>query len=72
MFAPEESRAVPLGSVATFRVVQVAQRLLDAFTSWRNRRATRTELRRLSDLQLNDIGLHRSQIEELVEDLARA
>ena len=70
MFAPEVSRPVPLGSVATVRLVQYAQRALDGFTSWRNARATRKELLRLSDWQLSDIGLHRGQVDELAEGLA--
>ena len=62
MFAPEVTRAVPLGSVTTFRVVSLAQRALDAFAAWRNARATEKALRRLSDRQLADIGLHRGEI----------
>ena len=72
MFAPEVSRAVPLGSVTTFRAVSLAQRAVDALATWRNTRATEKALRRLSDQQLADIGLNRGEILEVAEELARA
>ena len=71
MLAPEITRAVPLGSVTTFRAVSFAQYALDAFTAWRNARATEKALLRLSDRQLRDIGLLRGEIAEVAEDLAR-
>ena len=72
MFAPEVSRAVPLGSVNTFRAVSLAQQALGAFTAWRNVRATEKALLRLSDRQLRDIGLLRGEIATVAEDLAHA
>lgn len=70
MFAPEVTRAVPLGSVTTFRVVSVFQRALDAFTAWQNARVTSRALLRLSDQQLSDIGLVRGQIAEIAGELS--
>ena len=72
MFAPEVSRAVPLGSATTFRAVSLAQQAFDAFTAWRNTRATEKALLRLSDRQLRDIGLLRGEIATVAENLARA
>ena len=70
MLAPEVTRAVPLGSVAAFRVVSLGQRALDAYTTWRNSRATEKALLRLSDQQLRDIGLLRGEIATVAEELA--
>lgn len=70
MFAPEVTRAVPLGSVTTFRVVSVFQRAFDAFAAWQNARVTSRALLRLSDQQLSDIGLVRGQIAEVAGELA--
>ena len=72
MLAPEITRAVPLGSVTTVRAVSLAQHALDAFTAWRNTRATEKALLRLSDRQLRDIGLLRGEIATVAEDLARS
>ncbi len=72
MFAPEVSRAVPLGAVTTFSFVSLAQRALDAVTAWRHARATEKALLRLSDRQLSDIGLERGEIADVAEVLARA
>ena len=72
MLAPEITRAVPLGAVSTFRAVSLVQHALDAFTSWRDARATEKALLRLSDQQLRDIGLHRGDIAAVAEELARA
>ncbi len=72
MFAPVVARAVPLGSITTFRIVSLSQRAFDAFAAWRNARATAKALLVLSDQQLADIGLNRGEITELAEDLARA
>jgi uncharacterized protein YjiS (DUF1127 family) len=72
MFAPVLSRSVPLGSVTTFRVVSLAQRALDAFLVWQNARATERTLRRLSDQQLADIGLHRGAIADIAAEMARS
>jgi uncharacterized protein YjiS (DUF1127 family) len=72
MLAPETTRAVPLGAVTTFHAVSLVQHALDAFTAWRNARATEKALFRLSDQQLGDIGLARGEIASVAEDLARA
>lgn len=67
----ETNHPVPLGSVATLRVVNLFERAYDAVLSWRNARATKGALARLTDLQLNDIGLTRAHIVAVAEDLAR-
>lgn len=60
-----ENRAVPLGSVAIFRFVSLAERSLDGLKAWRKTRRTRVELSRLSDDQLRDIGIDRGQIADI-------
>lgn len=67
----ETTRPVPLGSVSTLRVVNLFERAYDAFTTWRDARATRSALAKLSDTQLADIGLRRTHIAAVAEDLAR-
>lgn len=64
-----ENRAVPLGSVAIFRFVSLAERMLDGFKAWRRSRRTRLELSRLSDDQLRDIGIERGQIASVAAPL---
>lgn len=46
-----------------------APRFFDALLSWNNRRVTRNELYRLSDRELEDIGLTRGEIDTAVERL---
>jgi uncharacterized protein YjiS (DUF1127 family) len=71
MTVHETARPVPLGAVTTFRVVALAERALAAVRTWRAARGTEAALRRLSDRQLADIGLHRGAIPETAEALAR-
>lgn len=47
----------------------VLRRLLGAVTAWNDRRITRNELARLSDRELEDIGLSRGDIDTVVERL---
>ncbi len=68
---PATARQVPLGSITTFRVVSTFERAFDALSAWRNARANQKALRALSDRQLNDIGLHRGEIADVAEALAR-
>lgn len=43
--------------------------MFDAFLAWNDRRVTRDELYRLSDRELEDIGLTRGDIDHAVENL---
>jgi uncharacterized protein YjiS (DUF1127 family) len=67
----ETNHQVPLGSVATLRVVNVFERVYNAVTTWRDARATKSALAKLSDAQLADIGLRRHHIDAVAADLAR-
>ncbi len=72
MFAPEKTRAIPLGSITMFRIVNLVQRGVDTLHAWHNARVTSTALQDLSDHQLADIGLHRGEIAAVAEELARS
>ena len=56
------TRPVPLGAVSIFRVTSAVEAAVAAFTTWRRARTTRVALSKLSDTQLADIGLRRSDI----------
>ena len=57
-----QTAAVPFGAVATLREVSLIQTLFASFVSWKAKRDTRKQLLKLSDQQLEDIGLYRSDI----------
>lgn len=67
----ESNRSVPLGAVTTLRVVAVVERLVDNYLAWQRARQTARVLTGLSDKQLADIGLHRGDILEVSDQLAR-
>lgn len=45
--------------------------LVQVFQGWRATRETAEELSHLSDRQLRDIGVHRSQIDEIASKVGR-
>jgi len=49
--------SVPFGAVAVYNLVNTMDALRLAVLAWNDRRVTRKTLVRLSDAQLNDIGL---------------
>jgi uncharacterized protein YjiS (DUF1127 family) len=61
----QNNRAVPLGSVLTFRLVTLVERAIDGALAWRRSRETARQLSRLSDDQLTDIGLTRGEIPDV-------
>lgn len=65
------SRPVPLGAVTTFRMVSFVESVAASIAVWRSRRVTHTALMALTDAQLTDIGLHRSEIAGTADRLAR-
>ena len=67
----DTNRSVPLGAIATFRTVSFLDRALNAATAWQRARGTRAALRSLSDGQLADIGIHRGEIPDIANALAR-
>lgn len=63
MAAYETSRAAPFGAISIFRSVQFLSTFADAFSVWNDARVTRKALGKLSDRELDDIGLCRGDVE---------
>jgi uncharacterized protein YjiS (DUF1127 family) len=66
----ENTKAAPMGSIATFRVVNVIDNAISALRNWRTSRATSSALSKLSNAQLRDIGLERGSIDDVSRRLA--
>ncbi len=65
MAAIETSRPAPFGAIATYRAVNAFSNTLAKFKVWNDTRITRKSLSKLSDRELDDIGLCRGDIEML-------
>jgi uncharacterized protein YjiS (DUF1127 family) len=63
MAAYESSRAAPFGAISIFRAVQVVSEAIASVSVWNDARVTRNSLGKLSDRELDDIGLCRGDIE---------
>jgi len=62
MAAYESSAAAPLGAVSIFRSVQLFSGMFASVSAWNDARVTRKALGRLSDRELDDIGLCRAEV----------
>ncbi|MBA4352645.1 MAG: hypothetical protein C0427_15545 [Rhodobacter sp.] len=65
MAAYETTRPAPFGAISIFRTVQFISNASIAFSNWNDARVTRNTLAKLSDRELDDIGLCRGDIEML-------
>lgn len=65
MAAYETTRPAPFGAISIFRAVQFISNAYIAFANWNDARVTRNTLAKLSDRELDDIGLCRGDIEML-------
>lgn len=65
MAAYETSHAAPFGAISIFRFVQSANDKFAALAAWSDARVTRKALAKLSDRELDDIGLCRGDIEAI-------
>lgn len=63
MAASVTSSAAPIGAITIFRTVQFATNAAASVSAWNNARITRKSLGKLSDRELDDIGLCRGDIE---------
>ena len=63
MAATETTRPAPFGAISTYRTVQFFGSIYDTVAGWNDARVTRKALSRLSDRELDDIGLCRGDIE---------
>jgi uncharacterized protein YjiS (DUF1127 family) len=63
MAAVETTRPAPFGAITTYRAVNALTNAIGAFAAWNDARVTRNALNKLSDRELDDIGLCRGDIE---------
>ena len=63
MAAYETTRTAPFGAISIFRFVQSLNEVFARFSAWNDLRVTRNALAKLSDRELEDIGLCRGDIE---------
>jgi uncharacterized protein YjiS (DUF1127 family) len=59
----ETSSVAPFGAVTLYRFVQSVGAAVEAVQAWNSARITRKALNRLSNRELDDIGLCRGDIE---------
>ena len=62
MTIPVTNTVAPLGAVTVFRIVNGILNFKNTVAAWNETRVTRKLLLSLSDEQLNDIGLTRSDL----------
>ena len=63
MAAFETTRPAPFGAISIFRLVSFIGETVATFSAWNDARVTRKALGKLSDRELDDIGLCRGDIE---------
>lgn len=63
MAAYETARTAPFGAISIFRFVQSLSEVSARLAAWNDSRVTRKALGKLSDRELDDIGLCRGDIE---------
>lgn len=63
MAAFETSRPAPFGAITTYRAVNGVGGIFAALKAWNDARITRKALSKLSDRELDDIGLCRGDLE---------
>ena len=61
----ETTRSISEGASIFNRAASVAYHIVGAVTDWNAKRATRSALSKLSDRELDDIGLVRGDLENL-------
>ena len=59
----ETSRTAPLGAITVFRLVQSVGTVAASLRTWNAGRSTRKALSKLSNRELDDIGLCRGDID---------
>jgi uncharacterized protein YjiS (DUF1127 family) len=63
MAAVETTRPAPFGAITTYRAINALSNVTLTFRAWNDARVTRKALNKLSDRELDDIGLCRGDIE---------
>lgn len=67
MAAYETTRRAPFGAIATLRIASLFGGIAAAVSGWNDTRVTRNALAKLSDRELDDIGLSRGDIDRIGE-----
>lgn len=70
MAAYETNSTAPFGAIATYSFVRFISNIANSVISWNDARVTRNSLSKLSDRELDDIGLTRGDIADIA-NLAR-
>ncbi len=65
MAAVETTRPAPFGAITTYRAINGLSNVVRTFRAWNDARVTRKALSRLSDRELDDIGLCRGDIADI-------
>jgi uncharacterized protein YjiS (DUF1127 family) len=65
MAAVETTRPAPFGAINTYRAVNGLSHAFAALAAWNDARVTRNALSKLSDRELDDIGLCRGDIDHI-------
>ncbi|NJM84369.1 MAG: DUF1127 domain-containing protein [Tabrizicola sp.] len=65
MAAVETTRPAPFGAITTYRAINGIGSAFSLLVSWNDRRITRNALSKLSDHELDDIGLCRADIDQV-------
>tara|TARA_R110002096_G_scaffold47539_46_gene126892 strand:- start:3075 stop:3272 length:198 start_codon:yes stop_codon:yes gene_type:complete len=65
MAAVTSTRHAPFGAIATYHTIQFISNFAAMLVSWNDSRTTRKALSKLTDRELDDIGLCRSDINSL-------
>lgn len=63
MAAVETTRPAPFGAITTYRAINSLSNAVAVFSAWNDARITRKALSKLSDRELDDIGLCRGDLE---------
>ncbi len=63
MAAVETTRPAPYGAITTYRAINALSNAFGAVQAWNDTRVTRKALAKLSDRELDDIGLCRGDID---------
>lgn len=66
MAAFETTRPAPFGATSTYHFILFVSNVLGTAKTWNDSRVTRKALSALSDRELDDIGLSRSDIDRIV------
>ena len=63
MAAVETTRPAPYGAITTYRAINALSNAVMALQAWNDARVTRNALAKLSDRELDDIGLCRGDLD---------